>query len=421
MSAKISDYGISAFVTPLGLMTDKGSPMYQAPEVRGGNVLYDNKVDVYSFGIVLHQLLTNRRPSISDECDSFVETDDVLQDIASLGCPPWPDMERLITLCTKQVPEQRPTSEEVFTSFNSDEMLGLRRVIPLWKQFTVESAVVMMIIRINIIPRTRNEVAEVDLNYGVEEVVVKDVATLGNGDFTEERIESVLCVDNETVVFANLKKKLWICDCQKRVTMRAETSEAVISLQQYDGWVEDGVVFAGQSNGQIAVFSTKDLKSDCTRCEPREVITVADNKVPIRCMTIARDKLWLGTRNRNVTTLGCRVKSIFLQQHTAMWIGTYNGYVLLVDPTAYTAIAVMRRHTGPVAAILSSPKTGHGNTSSFIVTVGVGFCDVSHNETEKGETEATTYALIWDGNTSSRVKAHYEYRTRRRQLHQPGI
>jgi leucine-rich repeat kinase 1 len=40
---KLSDYGISRFATPQGMLGEEGTPGFQAPEVRAGST-YNEKV-----------------------------------------------------------------------------------------------------------------------------------------------------------------------------------------------------------------------------------------------------------------------------------------------------------------------------------------------------------------------------------------
>ena len=59
---KISDYGISRYATVGGLKIDAGTVGSKAPEqlkARSTDTPYDEKVDVYSYGLLLFYLLTN--------------------------------------------------------------------------------------------------------------------------------------------------------------------------------------------------------------------------------------------------------------------------------------------------------------------------------------------------------------------------
>nr|XP_061819726.1 leucine-rich repeat serine/threonine-protein kinase 1 isoform X2 [Nerophis lumbriciformis] len=63
VNVKLSDYGISRQSFHEGALGVEGTPGYQAPEVQPG-VVYDEKVDMFSYGMVLYELLTGRRPSL---------------------------------------------------------------------------------------------------------------------------------------------------------------------------------------------------------------------------------------------------------------------------------------------------------------------------------------------------------------------
>ena len=57
---KLSDYGISRFATPQGMLGEEGTPGFQAPEVRAGST-YNEKVCVifralYYYGVFLQRL-----------------------------------------------------------------------------------------------------------------------------------------------------------------------------------------------------------------------------------------------------------------------------------------------------------------------------------------------------------------------------
>uniref|UniRef100_A0A914XCU3 Protein kinase domain-containing protein n=1 Tax=Plectus sambesii TaxID=2011161 RepID=A0A914XCU3_9BILA len=61
VNIKLSDYGISCRADPQGQIGGEGTRGYQAPELLN-NMMYDEKVDVYSYGMILYELLTARQP-----------------------------------------------------------------------------------------------------------------------------------------------------------------------------------------------------------------------------------------------------------------------------------------------------------------------------------------------------------------------
>ncbi|XP_041917167.1 leucine-rich repeat serine/threonine-protein kinase 1 isoform X2 [Alosa sapidissima] len=63
VNVKLSDYGISRLSFHEGALGVEGTPGYQAPEIRPG-IVYDEKVDMFSYGMVLYELLSGRRPAL---------------------------------------------------------------------------------------------------------------------------------------------------------------------------------------------------------------------------------------------------------------------------------------------------------------------------------------------------------------------
>ncbi|XP_067105188.1 leucine-rich repeat serine/threonine-protein kinase 1 isoform X1 [Osmerus mordax] len=63
VNIKLSDYGISRQSFHEGALGVEGTPGYQAPEIRPG-IVYDEKVDMFSYGMVLYELLSGCRPAL---------------------------------------------------------------------------------------------------------------------------------------------------------------------------------------------------------------------------------------------------------------------------------------------------------------------------------------------------------------------
>lgn len=63
VNVKLSDYGISRQSFHEGALGVEGTPGYQAPEVQP-RVVYDEKVDMFSYGMVLYELLSGQRPAL---------------------------------------------------------------------------------------------------------------------------------------------------------------------------------------------------------------------------------------------------------------------------------------------------------------------------------------------------------------------
>ena len=62
---KLADFGISKIISDEMLTTHCGTPIYMAPEIFAGSD-YDNKVDIWSIGVVMYYLLSGMHPFNGD-------------------------------------------------------------------------------------------------------------------------------------------------------------------------------------------------------------------------------------------------------------------------------------------------------------------------------------------------------------------
>lgn len=103
---KIGDFGGSGFdATETRTQTKVGTETYMAPEMHYEGE-YDNKVDVYSFGITLHELVTGERPK-------FVVADLYIGKYPALPPNLTPLLQELITACWRFLPTERPSFTEI--------------------------------------------------------------------------------------------------------------------------------------------------------------------------------------------------------------------------------------------------------------------------------------------------------------------
>lgn len=131
---KVSDFGIArALDRPDDLGAEgvgAGTPYYMAPEQLKDARAADRRSDVYSYGALVHELLTGRPPFPADSIGTLVFK--VLREPATPpsrlrpGIPP--DLDRLVLACLEKDPARRPPDFRSLLLFLSD----IREIDALW-------------------------------------------------------------------------------------------------------------------------------------------------------------------------------------------------------------------------------------------------------------------------------------------------
>ena len=109
----VSDFGLSRSWIPDSdfiLTPSVGTPFYIAPEVSTGH--YTEKVDVFSFGMLLPQIFTNEKHLDDENYVGAIKRENVNQRIESGSRPPQPaqmpdNIYEVATYCWKQDPNER--------------------------------------------------------------------------------------------------------------------------------------------------------------------------------------------------------------------------------------------------------------------------------------------------------------------------
>jgi hypothetical protein len=125
--ARICDFGFSRHVrTSDAKMTGNvGTPHWMAPEVLAGSGVYDEKVDVYAFAIVLWELLVKKLPYTGMESTEIV-AQVAMNDIRPPIPPTCPaPLRALIEICWLRDPTARPSFRQIL-----EQMLSAGVVYP---------------------------------------------------------------------------------------------------------------------------------------------------------------------------------------------------------------------------------------------------------------------------------------------------
>eukprot|EP01087_Luapelamoeba_hula_P007745 TRINITY_DN1900_c1_g1_i1.p1 TRINITY_DN1900_c1_g1~~TRINITY_DN1900_c1_g1_i1.p1 ORF type:complete len:1690 (-),score=189.26 TRINITY_DN1900_c1_g1_i1:61-5130(-) len=118
-NAKVADFGFARIKQDNATMTRCGSPSWTAPEVITGQK-YTEKADVYSFGIILWEILSRQQPY------KGLNYMNVGLEVVRGTRPKMPSnspkrFARLITRCWRGDPDRRPAMEKVVAFFDKEE------------------------------------------------------------------------------------------------------------------------------------------------------------------------------------------------------------------------------------------------------------------------------------------------------------
>eukprot|EP00008_Paramoeba_atlantica_P009052 CAMPEP_0201479320 /NCGR_PEP_ID=MMETSP0151_2-20130828/4034_1 /ASSEMBLY_ACC=CAM_ASM_000257 /TAXON_ID=200890 /ORGANISM="Paramoeba atlantica, Strain 621/1 / CCAP 1560/9" /LENGTH=700 /DNA_ID=CAMNT_0047860767 /DNA_START=86 /DNA_END=2188 /DNA_ORIENTATION=+ len=116
---KLCDFGFARTIQDekAKYMTKTGTGLWMAPEIVMGNP-YSEKADIFSFGVILLELIIREKPPLRLPIDHFgFNIPNLKRDLFPRNVPP-PFVE-LFTRCTQVNPEHRPSAEVILNALKS--------------------------------------------------------------------------------------------------------------------------------------------------------------------------------------------------------------------------------------------------------------------------------------------------------------
>ncbi|KAM4748897.1 leucine-rich repeat serine/threonine-protein kinase 2 [Rhinophrynus dorsalis] len=497
--AKIADYGIAQYCCRMGIKTSEGTPGFRAPEVARGNVIYNQQADVYSFGLLLYDILTGGARmteglKFPNEFDELAIHGKLPDPVKEYNCAAWPEVEVLIKKCLKENPQERPTSAKVYEVLNSAELLCLMRNLLILSPLTAECMVAAS-------PRFKKPVVWVG-SGSIDKGQISCFDLIKGGHVCEEFSESrILCL---TLITFPGGREHWIVagtQSGEILVSNAEDLKIRHHLQKmldsvtclfYSNFLKHGqkecFILVGTANGHIAIFEDAAIK--CTDAAPLKILSVGDIHSPVMCLCestysseknavwgvcgtkifslssdfcvqktietkasvlyshgsssesnitcIAVDKyiyvakkcsphveIWDKKTDKISEVLDCfqflkedlakqrklkpqdsyatRVKALFLQKNTALWVGTGGGHILLIDLSTRRPIRVIYTFCDSIRTMVPA-QLDKGSIKNVVLVLGC--CCTPQKEIQ-------SFISVWDTNLPHEIqnlKKHNEIR-----------
>ncbi|XP_072003229.1 leucine-rich repeat serine/threonine-protein kinase 2 isoform X2 [Engystomops pustulosus] len=497
--AKIADYGIAQYCCRMGIKTSEGTPGFRAPEVARGNVIYNQQADVYSFGLLLYDILTAGARMIEglkfpNEFDELAIHGKLPDPVKDYNCAAWPEVELLIKKCLNENPQERPTSAKVYEILNSAELLCLMRNLVIPSTLTAECMVAsnprfkVPIVLIGSGSTDQGQISCLNLMKGghtFEDFCESRILCLAFVTVPDERENWILAGTQSGDILAaraeDLKSKHCVQKMSDSVTCFLFSCQILQSQKKY-------FLLAGTANGHIAIFEAASIK--CNNVTPMKILSVGDISTPVMCMcgstyTTEKTAVWAvcGTKilflsndfsvqktletkssmpfshgsmsDSNITAMAvekyiyvakkyspfveiwdkkteklcemldcaqflkeeivkqrkikkedaytARVKALFLQKNTALWVGTGGGHILLIDLSTRRPIRIISSFCDSIRCMIPS-QLEKGSVKNVVLILG---CRCTPQK------EIQSFLSVWDMNFPHEVqnlKKHNEIR-----------
>ncbi|KAM4748202.1 leucine-rich repeat serine/threonine-protein kinase 1 [Rhinophrynus dorsalis] len=299
VNIKLSDYGISRLSFHEGALGVEGTPGYQAPEIRP-RVVYDEKVDMFSYGMVLYELLSGQRPSLGQhQLQISKKLSKGIRPV--LGRPEEVQFHRLQELmmeCWDTKPEKRPLASSVVLRMNDPSFTVFKYHLPCGMQEKFcstreqESTVVFWMGT----GSARNYTV-VDVEKG--QVEVQAMSCPGMRMCCQLRVQNTLWIsaEDQTISIFSLQGMCPLSAPQKVLdTPAIVTSFLAVNMER-----ENCLVFAGLSDSLVSVFPvingipSSDCSYICSRTANRSLFRIPDEDprqkpYPVVAMEIINSK-----------------------------------------------------------------------------------------------------------------------------------
>ncbi|KAL7976263.1 hypothetical protein Chor_002482 [Crotalus horridus] len=272
--AKIADYGISQYCCRMGIKTSEGTPGFRAPEVARGNVIYNQQADVYSFGLLLYDILTAGGRILEGikfphEFDELAIHGKLPDPVKEYGCAPWPRFEDLIKKCLKENPQERPTSDQVYETLNSAELVCFMRHISVPSPLASECMVAT---------NQSNKKTGIWIGSGGRGEAQLSFVDVNTDERAYENVEDSRILSLALVTFSAAKENWVIAGTQSGSLWSFHTQDGERRHHKYRN-----IFLVGTANGQLAIFEDRAVKGKCAG--PLRTFPIGSSSTPLMCLS----------------------------------------------------------------------------------------------------------------------------------------
>ncbi|XP_071051470.1 leucine-rich repeat serine/threonine-protein kinase 1 isoform X2 [Onthophagus taurus] len=321
---KVADYGISRLTLPSGAKGFGGTEGFMAPEIMryNGEEEYTEKVDCFSFGMFIYELLTLHQP--------FEGHESVKECILEGGRPPLTYRETLypsycldlMVLCWSQQPKDRPSASQIVSIASAPEFIHLSDVMSLKHQANVEATTSAPITHITDDGLSGSELWLMCANSRVDLLLAADRGWLQYHTMTLPIRPTATCTVGNSI---------WIGDFAARVHAYSVTdgykifsytleNEPNVSVESFLYLPMLKRVACTLSNGRLFLLNSDTLPRTPTAAEGTFVMTELGSSSVITCMCYLYEEqerlceLWCGQSEGQISIYSIKDHGVVSQE-----------------------------------------------------------------------------------------------------------
>ncbi|XP_064473089.1 leucine-rich repeat serine/threonine-protein kinase 1-like isoform X2 [Ornithodoros turicata] len=241
VDVKLADYGISRSTLPTGTKGFGGTEGFMAPEIMryNGEEEYTEKVDCFSFGMFMYELLTLRLPFEGHDCvkDHILDGGRPVFTSREITYPAY--MMDLMIACWSQQPRDRPSASQIVSIASAPEFTRLLDVVSL------QSNEAVLCTGVTALPSEEDTNCELWLGKMDRHL---DILVCNCSNWTELK---VLPVDNITVTcLCVVNDAVWLGD--SRTVIRIYGSQTYTEIASFSLCPDSPIVSAVRSMHHLA-------------------------------------------------------------------------------------------------------------------------------------------------------------------------